>query len=199
MWPSVEVRWFFPGPIPPDVEAWYHHELPQATAEPARVDRYLRLPAIESLGIKVRAGLLEVKQRRESFGPRTFSAQAEGRVERWRKWSFPVDETDASARSWTAPHHHWLDVEKARALAMMPYPLAGPRGDWIACLVELTQVQVAGQTWWTLGLETARNAPPKVEVLAGVARDVLHGPGTPELALHASYAYPAWLGHLATG
>ena len=63
----------------------------------------------------------------------------------------------------------------------------------MACLVELTQVQAAGQTWWTVGLETAREAPPKLDVLVAVAREVLQGDGMPELALDASYGYPGWL------
>ncbi|MGD2039724.1 MAG: hypothetical protein PVH11_02790 [Anaerolineae bacterium] len=193
MWPSVEVRWFYRGAIPPAVGAWFRAGLPQASAEPVRTDRYLRLPGNQSLGIKVRGGLLELKQRQESFGLHSFSPRAKGWVERWRKWGFPVDETDASALAWTAPHGHWVDVEKARWTALLPYPLAGSQADWMACLVELTQVQAAGQTWWTVGLETAREAPPKLDVLVAVAREVLQGDGMPELALDASYGYPGWL------
>ncbi|MFN2285080.1 MAG: hypothetical protein ACK2UQ_11710, partial [Anaerolineae bacterium] len=68
MFPTVETRWFYPGIIPSDVLAWYHYGERAPEAQPTRIDYYLRLSDHGDLGIKLREGRIEIKQRAKQYG-----------------------------------------------------------------------------------------------------------------------------------
>ncbi|MGD8968471.1 MAG: hypothetical protein PVI07_13255, partial [Anaerolineae bacterium] len=59
---------------------------------PAREDHYLRLSDTYALGIKLRQGRIEAKQRVRRPGVVRFHERVTGIVEHWRKWSFQLAE-----------------------------------------------------------------------------------------------------------
>jgi hypothetical protein len=195
---TAEVRWFHEGRTPARVEAWFRGGEREPTVQPVRVDHYLRLEDGEHLGVKLREGRLEVKQRELRLPVTRFHSRVAGVTELWRKWSLPLAgglqqmSGDLGAS--------WIEVEKERALCR--YRLAGNRRivatttDWYpdqGCDLELTAVRVKGGEWWTLALEAFGPGGSVGENLLSVA-EVVFGVGEPP-ALNApdSYGYPRWL------
>ena len=60
---TTEVRWFRRGSIPQSVRQWFSTLGRQPEFQPPRLDYYLRLLDGDALGIKIREGKVEVKQR----------------------------------------------------------------------------------------------------------------------------------------
>jgi hypothetical protein len=150
-----------------------------------RTDTYLCLPETEALGVKLRDGgvALELKLR-DQISREEFPEGVAGSLELWRKWSFPVKDARSIDRL-SLPVEAWVTVEKARRLAHHP-----------DCQVELTELRVAGQEWWTLGFEASGARP--VEALAAALGDFFDDSALVETVLGArSFGYPAWLGMLS--
>jgi hypothetical protein len=192
--PSAEVRWFVRGPVDPLVAAWFESSDPPPQQESPRVDHYLDR-VDESLGIKLREGKIEVKRREAIIGDLAVGGRVLGVVERWRKWSFTLDDRDV-------PRDSWIVVEKRRRLRKYAIrdgrAVAVPAGDRPAqgCNVELTELRVADDSWWTLGLEAYGDESTLEDQLWLAARAVF-GDDAPPLTIDDSYAYPAWLRRLA--
>src|ERR1700685_4301340 len=84
---SLEVRWIFPGRLETAVAAWFARFPAELET---REDTYLLSPGLPGLSVKLRAGAaLEVKAYEGSPGLLDMPGCAHGRMESWRKWSFP--------------------------------------------------------------------------------------------------------------
>jgi hypothetical protein len=84
---SLEARWFFPGRLEAAVAGWFQR-FPAATE--SRQDAYLMHPMLPGLSVKIRGGgALEVKAYCGSPGILEVPGRVRGRMESWRKWSFP--------------------------------------------------------------------------------------------------------------
>lgn len=197
----VEVRWFYEGTIPPEILAWFQRG-GQGPEEPScRVDYYLRLPDRDSLGIKLREGRLEIKQRCHQYGVVRLHERVTGRVEHWRKWSFELAQADGGLASLAVPASAWIEVRKERRLrtyrptrreevvAVRAGSRPGRGCDW-----ELTTVRTGGKVWWSVCFEAFGGGSALRETLLVVTRHVLGG-GAPRAfdAAH-SCGYPGWLG-----
>lgn len=199
MFPTVEVRWFYAGPIPTEVLEWFQWEAWTPEDQPYRVDRYLRLEGMRSLGIKLREGRLELKQRHRSYGIVHFDERISGFVESWRKWSFGTTESGARLDILLAPDSSWIDVQKERKLRR--YQLA--KDGWVVsdleryppqgCNLELTSIMIGQRPWYSLGLEAFGDEGRLVEDLHTVAQHALVQGAAPTLSHKDSYSYPAWL------
>ena len=199
---TEEIRWFFAGAIPLPVTAWFEAQICTVPAQPPRTDFYLRLAEGDSLGIKLRQGRMEVKQREGTSRLVQLGQRAAGRVESWRKWSFELAETEESV----AGTAQWLGVWKARRWCLFvvgengritPAPTDATLEQGCAC--ELTDVRLAdsSELWWSLGFESfGGTAVTRRERLLSVARQFLGQDGAPILDVEQSYSYPRWL-HLA--
>ena len=151
---SLEVRWILPGQPGAAVAGWFARY--EATVE-SREDTYLVDPPLPGLSVKLRNGrALEVKAYRGSPGILEVAGCTRGRLECWDKWSFPYDPHEPLSQDGRAPHG-WRPVRKL----IRRFTLAGGQGaarvpglgQEAACDVELTEVHVCGQAWWTLGFE----------------------------------------------
>lgn len=211
---TVEVRWFQRGDVPGPLRDWFFEERADVTEEPPRVDRYLLVTETDSLGIKYREGRMEVKQR--SAAPRvvTFGGGAVGTVARWRKWSFPLAAA-TEARETLDEHGAWWAVKKSRLLRDYSVdvdgaiiPVLESDGPDARCSVELSQVEVVEQRWWTLGFEASGPPATLNESLERVTRDILRrmesalgasrgSSGADLLCRDVSFGYPRWLQQLA--
>lgn len=195
-YPSLEVRWFFPGAIPEAVAAWFD-EAPHAPAA-RRTDRYLLLPEQDALGLKLREGRFEAKRRQHRLGVRQFSAQAWGRVEHWRKWSFSLEAGPVGELA--TPDEAWLSVDKTRRLRTYGLDAEGrpvvrapsdpepERG----CGLELTEVEAADARWWSLGFEAFGPESTLGETFDAVVARVFSNPPPTALPVGSSFGYPCW-------
>src|SRR2546422_3121611 len=75
---TAEVRWFFEGQVPDEIEQWFCRSNLALKAAP-REDHYLLFPAVLGLGLKMREGRLEVKSLIKTLGVRSFTADVAGK------------------------------------------------------------------------------------------------------------------------
>jgi hypothetical protein len=162
VFPTVEVRWFYQGAVSSEVLEWFEQGERAPEEQPCRVDYYLRLSDRDSLGIKLREGRIEVKQRHRQYGVFRFHDRVTGLVEHWRKWSFELSEGAGNLTSTIVPASCWIGVTKRRKLRR--YRLTGnkkivavPVGlqSGLRCNLELTRIIVDETEWWSLGFEAS--------------------------------------------
>lgn len=199
MFPTVEVRWFYRGKIPGEVWDWFQGAGEAVKAQPSRVDAYLRLPGNERLGIKVREGRLEIKQREEVYGVHRFQEMVEGVVEGWRKWGFPMGDRPV----WlTEDEAVWIEVRKkrwmrvytledeiVREIAWDSFPVIGC--GWEVAEVGLVEME---EEWWSLGFEAFGDEEKLKDTLLAVVGHVLGLGKPPAFEADDSYGYPGWMG-----
>ena len=192
---SLEVRWIFPGQIETAVAEWFGR-FPAETQ--SREDIYLVDPQLRRLSVKVRGGVaLEVKVYRGSPGILDLPGRACGRMQSWQKWSFPFSPLGQDSEELAG----WRPVRKRRrisrfSVAREPVPTQAPGlGHEPRCAVELTEVRMPGQDWWTLGFEAAGPGDRLHSVLQATAALVFAQamPGSTEPSPEESKSYAEWL------
>jgi hypothetical protein len=189
---SLEVRWILPGRLTAAAAGWFG----RFPAETRVVeDAYLLDPHLPGLSVKVRGGrALEVKVYRGSPGRLELAGRARGHLESWQKWTFPHgppghDSSDPAG---------WRPVSKRRRISWFSQATGmavGGLGEGPQCAVELTEVDVGGEAWWTLGFEAtgpAEALPGELDAAAAlVFAQAL--PGGVELGMDDSTSYAQWL------
>src|SRR5208337_5339069 len=90
--PGVELRWFFNGIMPADVQYWFANQLPgnQPAKENSRKDLYFIVGDREDLGLKISRGFLELKWRQDSQPFSLSEPRIIGVKETWikEKWGY---------------------------------------------------------------------------------------------------------------
>jgi hypothetical protein len=189
---SLEVRWILPGQLTAAAAGWFG----RFPAETRVVeDAYLLDPHLPGLSVKMRGGrALEVKAYHGSPGLLELAGRARGRLESWQKWSFP----HGPAGQGSSDRAGWGPVTKRRRISWFSQATgvgAPGLGEKPRCAVELTEVDVRGEPWWTLGFE----ATGPVEALRGeldAAAALVFAqalPGRLELGIDDSKSYAQWL------
>jgi hypothetical protein len=148
---TCEVRWIRPGRHGSEIARWFSRF---SHAPETRDDDYLISPRMPGLSIKIRGSAsFEVKEHRGTVGALDVAAAAAGSIDSWIKRSIPL----AGGLDFSRPLDGtaWRRVSKRRQIARFPI---GTSGDpdapgAVVCSVELTEVEVIGQSWWTLGFE----------------------------------------------
>jgi hypothetical protein len=202
MFPTAEVRWFTQGAIPSEVLGWFHESGSAFDEQPLRVDYYLRIVESESMGVKLREGRLEIKQRYGKPKIVHFSEHTTGRVEKWRKWSFRLAGTSSVPAGLRASSNLWIGVRKERKLRT--YLVTGTEsvisdcdGKIIdhGCGWELAKIGIEGigEAWWSLGFEAFGREVALRDTLLHVAGQNLKKRAAPFFELENSYGYPRWL------
>jgi hypothetical protein len=198
---SLEVRWILPGSLDMAVAEWFAGFPSEAES---REDAYLLDPGMDRLTVKVRGGrLLEVKAFGGSPGILEFGGRARGRMQYWRKWSVPVrPPVPGSADPGDGDPGGWKRVRKQRRISRFSLSdgqIAVPAGDRAGgprCAVELTEIRVHDQDWWSLGLEATGPADLLGPVLLAAAGLVFTRPlpAGVDLGVQDSTSYAEWLG-----
>lgn len=187
-----EVRWFFSGQVPPDVAEWFAGRC-DPVLQPERTDLYLT-GLDESVGIKLREGRLEVKQRRGAGEAVRFGGGVEGLAEGWTKWGFGLAEADAPRMD-----GDWLPVTKTRWLRFFEVSGEGdvtslPRYPNRGGGLELTEVSVpSGEVWWTIGVEVLGPDEYRRGDMDALVAWLMAASDGPELPLESSMSYPGWM------
>ena len=168
-----------------------------AAAE-SQQDSYLFDPHLRGLSVKIRGGrAFEVKMYRGSPGTLDVAGRGRGRMESWQKWSFPF----APLSEIRADPARWILVSKKRRvsgllLAGGPVRAVLPGlGEEPGCAVELTEVLLRGEAWWTLAFEATGPASLLRSQLEATAALVFDDalPGGLELGTEDSMSYAEWL------
>ena len=171
-----EVRWFHRGPVPDAVAAWFD-ALGESVGVEARTDHYL--PAVgEAVGVKVREGRIEAKRRDGAAGALR-AGRVEAEAEAWSKWLFPAEgDPDPTG---------WVGVQKRRRQRRVE--AAGG-----SCAVEVSEVEVDGETWWSVCFEASgRTADVRTAALDRAGALWLDRDDAPDLRPEDAMGYPAWL------
>jgi hypothetical protein len=189
------VRWILPGQLDAAIAGWFRR-FPAETE--SREDAYLIRPVLRGLSVKIRAGrALEVKVSHGCPGILDAAGRARGRLESWRKWSFPfgpLGPYDAGPPSWTVVHKRRrisrFRLASGRIMAGIP-----GRATESACAVELTEVGSASETWWSLGFEATGPADLLRSTLQGTAALVFAQalPADVEFGMSHCQSYADWL------
>jgi hypothetical protein len=199
---TVEARWFFPGEIPPAVTTWFMSAAPSSVSEPIRTDYYLNLLNQDSVGIKVRGGWLEVKQRQSSIGRFQLQESVIGQLESWRKWGINLG--GLSGKPAIEIRNMWIPVIKERQ--MVCYTLS--EGIWQArggklriedqgCEIELSKINAFNRTWWSFAFEASGTSNQGKRLIIEASERFLALGDPPLMPLTHSYSYPTWLGHIS--
>lgn len=192
---SLEVRWIFPGQLAAGVARWLDR-FPAETE--SRQDIYLVDPGLRGLSVKIRAGrALEVKEHGGSRGTLMVEGRATGGIASWQKWSFPFNPLSGGI----GDPPGWRPVDKRRRISRFCWAdgriAASARGpaDEARCAVEVTEVRVGGQPWWSLGFEATGPADRLPGTLDATATFVFAQPLPDGLkpGLDESTSYAQWL------
>lgn len=195
MYSSLEVRWFYPGELPDDIRQW-HEKGGAPREEDPRTDSYLRGTGA-MLGIKLREGLVEIKQQQKDFGEVNFEKNLSGRAQSWVKWSFPNEKPLGDADEY---HSHWMAVEKKRwiKLFLLDAPfIQAPVNEYPTqgCIWEISQVYVGrlDETWWSVCFEMFGPDGGEIKILKSLVDKVIESGNGIQLEAIDSYGYPTWL------
>ena len=195
---SAEIRWFIKGKIPLEVFDWFIGLNENYVNQAERTDYYLHPISDDSLGIKLREGRVEVKQRLNHIGNITPGENVAGIAEKWQKWSFELKEAN-HIFSDSFIQNKWLPVNKTRILVNY-----GITEDNIVaqkeevsykngCLTELTSVLINKKEWWTLGLEAYGEENRLLDNLVLISHLILNDKVNIRFSLNDSLSYPGWL------
>jgi hypothetical protein len=160
-----------------------------------REDRYLWLPGIDFLGVKIRGGRLELKRRLAEHGAWSWTPAVQGRVATWRKWPIELGEEGIGVRD-----HNWVAIKKERELRKFAVESKGKLKDVLpdafpklGCGVELTKLAIGGTAWWSVAFEAFGSEEKLAATMETVAARML-AEGLPiKLAVKDSFDYPRWL------
>ena len=192
---TVEVRWILPGELDAPVAGWFRR-FPGWTE--SREDAYLIRPVLRGLSVKLRAGReLQVKLCHGCPGNLYAAGRARGRLESWRKWSFPfgpLGPYDAEPPAWSVVHKRrrisQFRLASGRIMAGNPGRATEP-----SCAVELTEVSSGSETCWSLGFEATGPADLLSSTLQRTAALVFARalPANVEFDMSHCQSYADWL------
>lgn len=204
---GFEIRWFYPGSIDAKVAEWFTNQSyfqgNMSTEE--RTELYL-ITGNESVSPKFRGGKarLELKYR---TGHKDFVAcdnNLSGRIESWEKWEWDYSEDKQQeikdAFLETSKGEPRVEVYKKRKQrkfkiaedgAIQPVDME-ERLD-TGCVLEITELRVNGQDWWTLAFDVFSENGSAVEVFRKSVCQILQDYPIDLPQGKDSYAYPAWL------
>ncbi len=162
----------------------------------------IRCPGGASLlAIKLRAGKnVEVKRCLARLGATKAWPSSEGLLEKWVKWSFPLD-SNGVLPDVAQPEGNWVTVEKDRwqrkfqiqagvteevdfNISHLP-----PEG----CNLELAQIKISSEKWWTLCLEAFGQLDTVEANLRLTSAYMNMSEHLPSLPLGNSFSYSEWL------
>jgi hypothetical protein len=197
---SLEMRWFCSGALPKSIAQWFGSDSLGGYLSPPeeREDLYLLVPSCDYLEVKLRGKTLEIRWKQGELGAMQFGNRWEGKAEKWLKWV--CADTIAPLPADILATGKWVAVKKKRAQrlyqvsapgALMSVPVEAPipRG----CNVEITQLNINGSAWWTLGFEAFGSESSLTESLQTVVTWVNKTYQGQKLKAEDSCAYPTWL------
>jgi hypothetical protein len=205
---SVELRWFFNGIMPAEVQFWFANQLPgnKPAKENSRKDLYFMIGDREDLGLKISRGFLELKWRQDSQPFSLSEPRVIGVKETWikEKWGYAKEYSHNVETAFGKSHLQGCRVEVQKIRALRKYQVATTgnvldvaMGDTPVRLlkVELTSLTKHDRPWWTFSIEIFGEPQNLHKIFSGAVKIILGG--HPQLDLDADHSsgYPQWLAH----
>jgi hypothetical protein len=158
---TYEVRWFYSGNIPENIESWFKHSclLSPTKLPEKREDVYLYTPKCDYLGIKLRQEGLEIKWRDPASNTMHFGSLVKGNVEKWKKWRCLDSTGESFSLQQINNNPVWIRVGKVRYSQLYqvtektPQPASTDIDVENGCSLELTNIEINGNKWWSIALE----------------------------------------------
>jgi hypothetical protein len=200
---SNELRWFYPGTIPEDIEVWFQQNclIDQMQPPEKGEDQYLYAPECDYLGIKLRQGRLEVKWRKAEFGAVRLAEFIEGKVEKWAKWICDDPTGESFQPATVLGNSTWVNVQKVRYSQSYKIlsdfsvqPVVTNELSENGCDVEITHLLIQNHAWWSLAFEAFGEDTLLMGNLQATANLLLNTYQCSKLLIANSYAYPHFLG-----
>ena len=215
--PSREVRWFIESTNENStiLKKWIEDKDPYDEKgqfpgkgiwkKDDREDKYVVVPGSTDMGIKWREGQLQIKGRSEDAGMQVFNGRMQGRVEQWLKWSYEGADIANAFLPWFKGKLDKgptiIPVKKTRALRKIRIDgreVATEVNDYPdrAVNVELTNLEVFGKRYWSIGFEAFPDDSNMSSAFSQVAEKFLSTLRGVELSPQNCYSYPSWLSTL---
>ncbi len=169
---------------------------------------YLSLPGANSLGIKKRNNLLEMKILLSS--PSSFilpKLDVTGSMDQWLKWTLTVGQ-QKKLTSECARTGLWVDVSKTRFLQTLVLdqeqltPAFSDRLYAPGCNIELTHLSclLSNKEWLSFAFETFGASVQSIDLLSQAVDYFFNFHGKPPVSLNFNNAfnYPNWLANIST-
>ncbi|WP_336516644.1 hypothetical protein [Pollutibacter soli] len=191
---SSEMRWFATFCDLKIVDWFAIHGFDIDAVEP-RTDYYLVTNLKEDLGIKLREGNIELKQRRSRSAAVNVTENVAGYIEEWEKWSFNIGSTDTESKSILYnDSRQWVPLGKKRIqvkadedgrLTQIKNANDVPE---FGCLMEYTRLDFRGKIFYSFAAEVLGEGSPGLQdtFMAGILKKF-------SLLQEDSYGYPAFL------
>ncbi len=199
---SAEIRWFIMGALTPEVRDWFCRG---ENLEPEeRTDQYLIFPGCESVGVKIRGGgggkdPFEIKALKGTSETIQFPNSVSGRTDCWVKWS----NSDPANQAWLEALREeptgWLPVAKKRWVRK--FAISGDVATEVpseqrpaeGCNVELTELEVGGERWWSFAFEAFGAAEHVRDNLRVATAQFLSTSPPVSFSVANSCSYAVWL------
>lgn len=205
---GFEIRWFHQGKVDTKVSDWFNDPstFQGNISTEERTELYLITTGNESLSPKFRGGKarLELKYR---TGQKDFVAcdnKLSGRIESWEKWEWNYSEDKQQEIKdtflETSKGEPRVEVYKKRkqrkfkiAQNGVIQPVDMEERLNTGCVLEITELKVNGQDWWTLAFDVFSDQGNAVEIFQKSICQILQDYPVKLPEVKDSYAYPAWL------
>jgi hypothetical protein len=203
---DLEVRWFISDSLPTEIANWIENDslFKNDIKVEERIDLYLIISNIESIGLKFREDKLEIKYRIKEHSLATHEYRIMGKAEIWTKWkwNFSIGKEKEVRQAFTEGNLKGQRVEVFKKRRQRKFeiltdstfkqiPMNKRPSD--GCLMELTELKVNDMQWWTIGIDYLTNSEYSVEMLEKAANYLFKDYPGPELRVENSYSYPGWL------
>lgn len=210
---STEIRWVLTREQKTTVINWFKNYNTGFENEDSypRLDYYLAIPGVTSLGIKIRdiitgsdgisKGKVEIKKLIYDFGEIELAQNSYGRINQWIKYSFNTLE-DSLINTIIQENMQnkdlWLPLPKDRIL--LKYDFVSKKicsaKEQIdeGCGIELTRFEFNSCPYYTLGFEAFSSTDNDYDVLVGTLNDIFHTIGLEGLKSMDSKSYPEIIG-----
>lgn len=199
---TAELRWFYPGRLPTNMSEWFQCEDAGEDLEPPeeREDVYFHSAGCDYLNIKLRQERLEIKWRQAELGKVSFGNAGEGHAEKWFKWICEAPPAQSLIATVPLETGKWVRVKKSRmqrhyqvvageSIISVPVKADINQG----CTIELTQLNVNDEEWWSLAFEAFAEDKNLVTILDEVLDWVAKTYSGLPVQADSSYGYPKWL------
>ncbi len=202
MFKSTEIRWFYKGKVPKEINDWFNSTISKPIQQDERTDYYLKTPGIDTLGIKIREGRIETKQRQFITEEYKINEKVSGYIEHFRKWTYALNDPILVKNDLNNYPEKWVGVIKQRSLHLLESSNKGliyqPPPDTFldeGCGWELTTIQIAGgnESWWTMGFEAFSKEDRQLNILKLTVNHIISLSEGIELTKENSYGYPNWI------
>jgi hypothetical protein len=209
MYTTLETRWFFEQE-PNDIVEWVKaipawpldSEITLGfTNDWERSDFYLVLDGYAKLSFKMREGTAEMKVLDENFGLRHFSNIARGYIERWNKFTMPLQAAFKFPLDIFQNPHQFIELKKERLLIkhevnnLAEVRRVDPKRNDISngFQLELTRIEVNATRYYSFAFEAFGDDDVLFSNFHQLTETVFSTLQSHELTQDNSYAYPAFL------